>query len=206
MEHASLAIPAGDPARPRLLVSMRVDEDARVDDRMAIEVATAIRDIWKPYVDVLVGKSGDVHRTIEVDELQVVITGRTLARGREEGLGWIEFVDNRPLRTITVSAGAAARLMAASEWRGKPLTALPPSAQRQFMVNALSRSVAHEMGHYLLRSKEHRARGLMRDHLTANDIMERRGALYLLEPDQTAVLWQTVTQLARDSSGLPASD
>jgi hypothetical protein len=51
---------------------------------------------------------------------------------------------------------------------------LPKTVQRMFLVRAMARAIAHELGHYLLASREHAARGLMRGQLTADDIMQPR--------------------------------
>lgn len=195
--HATLAAPALDPARPRLLVSVRVEDRALADAGLVAEVAATARDIWRPYVDVLFGRSGDIRRTIEVDELELVVTHRTLGTGFESGLGWIDFVDGRPSRTITVSTTAAVRLMEASSWRGRPLPMLPAVTRRQFVIRALGRAVAHEMGHYLLQSKVHVRRGLMRERLTAEDIMAVDRVNDRLDADQTRKLWQRVMEFAR---------
>ena len=78
------------------------------------------------------------------------------------------------------------------------MQALPPAIRRQFLVRALSRAVAHEMGHYLLQSKIHGKHGLMRDHLTADDIMQAQRVNDRLDEEQAQKLWQRVMEFARE--------
>ena len=174
--HATLGIPVGDAARPKVLVVVHMEGRAAADPKLVAEAAAFARDIWRPHVDVAFGRVGDIRRTIEVDQLDLVITDQILPDQRDEasGLGWIQFVNDHPSPRLTVSMAAAERLMGNSSWSGTPFRTLPPNARRQFIVRALGRTIAHEMGHYLMRSKEHSRRGLMRDHFTADEIMAGR--------------------------------
>jgi hypothetical protein len=72
-----------------------------------------------------------------------------------------------------------------------------PIDQRSFLVRALSRSVAHEIGHYLLGSQEHRARGLMQGRRTADDIMESGRANVRLDRTEIEKLQRGRVELAR---------
>ena len=105
-------------------------------------------------------------------------------------LGWIEFLDGRPRNTITVSIAAARTLMNHGKWLGRPIDTLPPALRQRFVTRALSRSAAHEIGHYLLRSSTHAARGLMRERMTIDEIMDDAPALNRLLPDEIASLDQ----------------
>jgi len=67
------------------------------------------------------------------------------------------------------------------------------------MTRAIGRSIAHEMGHYLLRSKTHTARGLMRSLLTADEIMTGGVSGDRLDAGQAATLSQRLLELARAS-------
>jgi hypothetical protein len=184
--HATLGIPGGDTAKPRVLVMVHMEGRATADPKLAAEAAALARDIWRPHVDVMFARVGDIRRTIEVDQLELVITDQLPPQPSAEsgGLGWIQFVNDQPSHRITVSMTAAEQLMANSSWSGRPLPMLPPATRRQFVVRALGRTIAHEMGHYLLRSKDHGRRGLMRDHFTADEIMAPRYIKDRLESDE----------------------
>jgi hypothetical protein len=180
---ASTAVAAISVPRPELLVVVRTEGAVSVDPRMMAEVMAGVRDIWRPYAGITFETADSVDHTDRTG-LQLVITDRTMTSGDVGSLGWIEFVNGRPARTITVSMTAARALMDASRWTDVPLIRFPPIVRDKFLARALSLSIAHEIGHYLLRSREHATRGLMRGRLTADDIMDaRRGTVRLERVD-----------------------
>ncbi len=199
--HATLNIPVGDPARPRLLVTISVEGPMASDRQLLNDAALTARELWRPYVDVAFGYAGDIRRTIEVDQLSLVITDRLLAPGEPNGLGWIEFTNDEPSQTITVSTTALGRLMEISSWSGRRISEWPQSVRRRFLARALGRSVAHEMGHYLLRSKLHTRKGLMRDHVTADEIMNPNLVKDSLEAEELKRLNGRLFEYAAAMSG-----
>lgn len=86
-------------------------------------------------------------------------------------LGWIGFDADEPTEEIHVSFSNAVALLqdvkgAAEEFR---LTA----AERDALLSrALGRALAHELGHYLLGSREHTRTGLMQTARPATDFFE----------------------------------
>ena len=118
-------------------------------------------------------------------------------------LGWIEFLDGRPRNTDYRLRGRGADLMNHGKWLGRTIDTLPPALRQRFMTRALSRSAAHEIGHYLLRSSAHAARGLMRERMTVEEIMDDAPALYRLLPGEIASLDQ---RLAGALAEAPAPD
>lgn len=177
--HAAVAS-AAPSTQARLLVLVRVEGQARMEDVRMRTIAASVRDIWRPYIDVTFGAAGDLRRTVADDELQLVITERIVA-GSDHSLGWIEFVDGQPARTITVSSGAAQRLALRGSWAGRRLETWPRKVRELFIDRAIARSIAHEIGHYLLRSKTHADEGLMRERFTVDEIMESGSARYRLD-------------------------
>lgn len=90
---------------------------------------------------------------------------------RVNGLGSIWFdEDGAPGDTITIDDAAVMIRVAQATLNSRPLTDWPPSVADQVMGRALGRVLAHEVGHYLLRSKMHQARGLMRPVFTGSDL------------------------------------
>jgi hypothetical protein len=118
-------------------------------------------------------------------------------------LGSIQFLDGQPQNTITVSVTGARTMMSRGKWMGRTIDTLPPSLRQRFMTRTLSRSAAHEIGHYLLRSGAHAPRGLMRERMTVEEIMDDAPALYRLLPGEIASLHQ---RRAGAPAGAPASD
>jgi hypothetical protein len=196
--HAASALPIA-AAHPRLLVLVRTEGTTAIEERRMRTIAGGVRDIWRPYIDVVFGAAGDLRRTIEDDQLQLVITDR-LAAGADGSLGWIAFVNGQPARTITVSRGAAEKLAVRASWAGKRLNDFPRRIREQFVDRAIARSIAHEIGHYLLRSKTHAAEGLMRERFTVDEIMDITPAHYRLNRTDLQQLERRLREYAEAQS------
>jgi hypothetical protein len=190
--HAAAAAGAGMPAeRPVVRVQVQVEGSLAGDRRMLTEIVRGASDIWRPYADISFNLTEEV--TPSSRGLRLLISDRTSTISDSASLGWIEFIDGRPSDHITVSTGAAMALLRASRWNG-----LPKTVQHTFLVRAMSRAIAHELGHYLLASREHVAHGLMRGQLTADDIMQPRRSSYQLERAQVQRLQQGALVARRD--------
>lgn len=180
--NAAVAAHAAVPlARPVVRVVVQTEGAFAVDRQMLTEIISGAHDIWRPYADVTFDVAAE--GTPVSGSLRLVITDRVNSLSDGASLGWIEFVDGRPSNLITVSATAATALMRASRWNG-----LPKTVERTFLVRAMSRAIAHELGHFLLASREHAARGLMRGQLTADDIMQPRRSSNRLDRAQVEKL------------------
>jgi hypothetical protein len=169
--------------RPVVRVVVRTEGTLAVDRRSLTEIVRTTRDIWRPYADVAFDLANA--ETASPGILQLLITDRVSPAGERASLGWIEFVDGRPSNVISVSTTAAAALLKASRWSG-----LPKNVQRMFLERALARAIAHELGHYLLASRQHTAQGLMRGQLTPDDIMQPRRSSVRLDRAQVERLQQ----------------
>lgn len=72
---------------------------------------------------------------------------------------------------------------------GQTFTTLPVALADTFLGRALGRTLAHEIGHYLLGTSQHTVRGLMRAQFTPQDLLEDAARpLYSLDADQRAAL------------------
>jgi hypothetical protein len=163
---------AYDASRPRLQVEMEVEPGTGLAAEDVQAIATDVRKIWAPAVDVIMVPAG-ARRTVPGDTISLTFTTRTLSATDVTGLGWIEFVNGEPQPSVTVSIAAARRLLAGS-WAGVPFSRLPKRVSRTFLQRALARATAHEIGHYLLRSTAHAPRGLMRAGFSVDEIMDHR--------------------------------
>jgi hypothetical protein len=172
------------PSRPRLQVDVHVDAGVPLDRDDLRAIASGVKQIWAPVLDLAVSLPGEARRPGATDSLRLVVTNRTLTASDVTGLGWIDFVDGEPQREITVSVAAARRLLTGGTWAGTPFSALPPRASRLFLQRCLARAVAHEVGHFLLRSRTHEPRGLMRPVFTIDQIMNGRNDLTALTREQ----------------------
>jgi hypothetical protein len=184
VSHAASAV-----ERPVVRVLVQTEGTLAGDPRTLGEIIQGAREIWRPYADVTFDVTGTGVGSPR--SLRLIITDRTNTLTDGASLGWIEFVDGQPSNVITVSTSAATALMKASRWGG-----LPKSVQRMFLVRAMARAIAHELGHYLLASRDHARRGLMRGTLTADDIMQPRRSSSRLDRAEVESL-QLGAQLAQ---------
>jgi hypothetical protein len=117
--------------------------------------------------------------------LRVVIGNET--RPPRDGslpLGWIRFDDMTPAQEIYLSYTSVRQLMASSrEVIG--LVDQMPLRQREILgARALGRALAHELGHYLLASKIHTKRGLLKATRTAGELFAAEGRGFQIDPSQ----------------------
>jgi hypothetical protein len=92
-------------------------------------------------------------------------------------------------RLAIVSIPAAVRVLAAAGFANES----PTIAERRLGL-VLGRTTAHEIGHYLLRTRNHARRGLMRDQIDAHDFADLRAGSFFL--DGAAHRWIRTVLLA----------
>jgi hypothetical protein len=182
---AGAALP---PTHPVLLVVVQQETSERLDPDAFKEIDRDVRQVWRPYADVAL-RAGEGPALDADDVLTLVITDRQSEAG--DGLGWIQFDGDRPSRTIYVSRTEAIRMAERGRWVGRDLADWD-EARETFFKRAMAFAIAHEVGHYLLRSKAHAASGLMRARFTVEELMRGTQAKskYRLEPAEQAILRQ----------------
>jgi hypothetical protein len=206
---ASAAAPVqADVTRPQLLVIVRQETRPPLTDDMLRKIATEATAIWRPYLDIAFQFADCLAPFGGDDRLELLLTDRQSNGRPAAGLGWIDFVDGEPSRTITASVGTAKTLAEQGKWAGRPVAAWPPAVRQLVVVRALARGVAHEIGHYLLRSQVHAVRGLMRARFTVDEIMANDLGVYRLQETEVAMLKERATSYAlsrqrRDRRVLP---
>ena len=152
-------------------------------DTTAIDEVTAI---WAPYgVDIRSRKPGDAPRDGALP-LAVRLADRPDPRLPTEALGSIDFYDGSPKPTIVLYIEAISSLVSEtligreSEW--------PMALRDRLIARVLGRALAHEIGHFLLRSRGHSAAGLMRAHQLLPDLMIEDRRCCTLSADDIAAL------------------
>ena len=118
--------------------------------------------------------------------LRVVIGDRqrTTADGTLP-LGWIVFDDvSTPEQEVYVSYASARRFLDEAAGVVGRTNQMPVLQRQMLMARAMGRVLAHELGHYLLASKAHTARGIMKATQTATELFSNDRSLFTLEPSQ----------------------
>jgi hypothetical protein len=93
-------------------------------------------------------------------------------------VGWVEFRrPDDPDQEIHLSRANGMRLLQLASEPGKSIELQPPKAVDILLGRMLGRALAHELGHFLLRSRSHTRTGLMRGDRTVRDFITpgRRG-------------------------------
>jgi hypothetical protein len=140
-------------------------------------VAEADR-IWQPRgVAVVRADTSGIMReavriTLHLGSLSAVRASSSGRKGEgTSGLGSIWFdEDDVPGETITVDDEAVSARLSEVKLNNRPLADWPPAVVDQVLARALGRVLAHELGHFLLRSKVHQTSGLMRSAFSGPDL------------------------------------
>jgi hypothetical protein len=193
---AGAVMPVTAAPRPQLLLIVYQELNQPLTAATLRRIGEEVAGIWRPYVDVALQAADSLTPPRADDSLRLVLTDRRSNGRTVPGLGWIDFVDGEPAKTITVSVTAAHDMAARGRWAGRSLSVLPAGVGETFLVRTLGRAVAHEVGHYLLRSTDHTVRGLMRPTLSVDEIMGRSGQQYRLLPAEEALLKVRITPYA----------
>jgi hypothetical protein len=101
-------------------------------------------------------------------------------------LGWIVFVDGRPESEIYLSYANAERFMLDSRAVVGLVDNMTYAERELLLGRAMGRALAHELGHYLLATKEHTAKGLLKAARSAQELFSVDRRRFELEPAQRA--------------------
>jgi hypothetical protein len=130
--------------------------------------------IWQPTGITFTWHRGGSTDAPDASRLSVTIEHRRLsATETHTALGWITFTDGEADPAIHLSiAGAEDLLRGAGDFDG-----MVAVRYNLLIERALGRALSHEIGHYLLGSKTHTPRGLMRASWPVRQVFgeERRG-------------------------------
>jgi hypothetical protein len=111
-------------------------------------------------------------------------------------LGSIRFLDGVPEPSIVLYPHVVAALLSVTP--GHPIVDSEGAFRDLILGRALGRALAHEIGHFLLRSQRHSAAGLMRAFQPAEDLMDPNRHRFELSADD-------VRRLAVMTSSFPQS-
>jgi hypothetical protein len=169
------------PPRP-----LRVDIAIESASTAPAFVAGAIEEaagIWAAYdVEIRVPAESDAaHR----DALRLVVKlvpspGKRTASG---ALGSIAFSGDGPEPAIELYPSNASALIAAVAFNRREDT-WPAASRDSVMARVLGRALAHEVGHFLLRSRSHSTNGLMKAEQIAPDLMAPNHGGFTLSADE----------------------
>lgn len=195
-----------------------------VRDLKVTAIVEQARRIWQPLLDIRLGAppgmaggggiaaggpdDGRRARALPQDSmvLRWTIADDLPSGPSGEALGWIAFVDGVPEPAVTVSRRRAMRVVEGAQWMGRALRFQLPALQNQMVERALGRALAHEIGHYVLRSSAHTADGLMRATFRDADLLDGSTRRVSLTRAQRADAAMALAVPLRASLGRGAAD
>jgi hypothetical protein len=159
---ATLCAPASQTLELPRVVHLRIERDAGLSAEALRCAAEQARLIWSAAgVTVTTGRLTD-----PVPDGAEIVAVRIESRGvpQDDGqtvLGWITLDERGVPSPIRVSLPGLQEVLADAQLFGRPVRYLGPGLFEKLTGQAAGRVIAHELGHYLLRSSRHAAAGLM---------------------------------------------
>jgi hypothetical protein len=89
---------------------------------------------------------------------------------RQSPVGRIYFEGRRPVSEIWLSVTGARQLVARARLGDRLVASWPESIMLRLLPRVLGRALSHEIGHYVLRSREHSRTGLMAPSFRPDDV------------------------------------
>jgi len=173
------------PHQP-LRVEIRIEGAAPPSAFVATAISEAA-DIWAAYgVRIQVPAASDAGDD-GVVRLVVKFTRPGERHTAPGALGSIVFDGDTPAPTIELYPTAASALIAAVAFNRRE-SAWPAGPEDRVLARVLGRALAHEIGHFLLRSKSHSRDGLMRAEHGGSDLMAPSHHGFALSPDDIRTL------------------
>ena len=175
-------LPALATSHQPLRVDIAVEGAAPSPPFLAAAIEEAA-DIWAAY-GVRIGAPMANHATQEGAVRLVVKLARPGVRRTGPGaLGSIVFNGNTPDPTIELYPTVASSLIAAVAFN-RPNDPWAAGPGDRVLARVLGRALAHEVGHFLLRSKTHSKSGLMRAEQIGSDLMAPGHHGFTLSPEE----------------------
>jgi hypothetical protein len=167
--------------------------------RLAVEEAAAI---WRPYgVTVEASASslpcpdpGAVISTLAVR----IQPGRPNPGVRSAPFAAVRFFNGEPESTLLLYYEAITSLaLGRAEVGGARVSDGPRSLRERMAARVVGRALAHEIGHWLLRSRAHSAAGLMRAAHPTSHMLAAHRRHFTLAPEDVARLGEAVRRVIR---------
>ena len=156
--------------------------------RLEASAMEEVTHIWAAYgVDVQTLNPNDPGRD-EAVRLSVALADHPDRQVATDALGSILFLDDAPEPAIVLYPNAIATLISSARLSDHSDLDLPFALRDVIHGRVLGRALAHEIGHYLLRSRQHSAVGLMRARQSVVDLISRERTGFILSADEATRL------------------
>ncbi len=174
-------------SRARLLVDLVLD-GAAMPPALESAAMEEVNRIWAPYgVDVR-APGGTVEGRHDAVRLAVRLADRSDGYSTPMALGSIQFLGDLPEPAIVMYPKAIEKLVSGVTLHGRSNSQWPSAFRDLIIGRVLGRALAHEIGHFLLRSRHHSAAGLMQSDLAAPDLVGSDRRRFVLSAEEAARL------------------
>ncbi len=191
------AAPAATDTIPPMTVTVTTAAD--LSPTLVKSLLAEADTIWRPSgITLLWQAASRLARTAEQrqtgpfvpNSLHVVIgENRGIGKSGRLPLGWIVFDDvTEPQQEIYLSYANAMQMMEEARGVVGIIDQMPIMQRETLLARAMGRALAHELGHYLLASKVHTERGLMKATMTAAELFMPDSGAFRIEPAQRRIV------------------
>ena len=120
---------------------------------------------------------------------------RGTPRGAGSPMGWVNFVGDEPDGDIHISHANAERMVLTVGGVNGAARRMTPAERFLLMGRTLGRALAHEIGHYLLKSKEHTTNGLMKGRRTLIEFIDADRGGFEIDTSQREAIVRRIREL-----------
>jgi hypothetical protein len=189
---------------PSIGLAIKVESTGKDIERVMPAIVREADRLWERYGVRLTGTNESAARRVQVVIVDDAEPGTFADGAGQEGLGWITFLGpESPRNVIYLSWKRALTLLSEMMHGHQPIEQLPDKQRDWYLGRALGRTLAHEIGHYLLASAEHARTGMMRARYSAAQLFDPSTNGFLLDGERERTITVAVAKLR--SSGPEAS-
>jgi hypothetical protein len=192
---AHIAAPPATPLPPSRL-GVVLDVDPRLPPAIQGLAADEAARVWAPYrVAITLRKIPAVASSAPEGAVLSVRLAALAPRMTESSspFGSIRFVDGRPEPLVLLHYEAIGRAVAGSGALGLRQEQWPAGLRDRMLGRIVGRVLAHEIGHFVLRSPRHASRGLMRPNQSVAELIAGNGEIFGLTPEDLNLLRAALT-------------
>jgi hypothetical protein len=177
---------------PRRHVDL-VFEGTRITPTSEAAAMEEVARIWAAYgVDIRKGNPITAGEP-GASRLTVLLVERQDQHMASGALASISFFDDLPQPTIFVYPSTIATVVSSGKLLGLQASQWPPDLREQILGRVLGRALAHEIGHFLLRSRHHAEFGLMRANPPVSELIGQDRQVFFLSADEEKRLARMMT-------------
>jgi hypothetical protein len=152
-----------------------------------------VEHVWAPYGLSICWRQGangceGAQVRLRVLVAETLPPARSTTPTRAPVVGRIMFDANGPATDITLSLEGGRYLVARATLGGRPIEAWPGAIAERLVPIVLGRALAHEIGHFVLRSRQHSRSGLMAARFWPDEVTFGSTSAFHLSPEEAATI------------------